>query len=239
MQQWSEENSRQFLSFAEIITPSRAEQRAMISRLIPAGVDEPFRVVELGCGGGELSAAILQRFPTADYLGLDGSSVMLETAARRLSPFGERVQLQPFRLEELERWPALVKQPVRAVVSSLVIHHLEHAQKAALYRLLYSLLEPGGALVLADLVLPSAPGAVVAIAANWDEAAREQSRAATGSDETFRQFKDEGWNYYTDPDPMDKPASLFDQLQWLAEIGFRHVDCFWQRGGHAIYGGYK
>ncbi|MDB4894973.1 MAG: Methyltransferase type 11, partial [Firmicutes bacterium] len=52
-------------------------------------------------------------------------------------------------------------------------------------------------------------------------------------------FKQGGWNCYSHPDPMDMPAPLFDHLQWLQEAGFHEVDCFWQRGGHAVFGGYN
>lgn len=235
MQQWSEANSHQFLAFADVITPSRAEQMAMICRLAPDRAGEAFLAVELGCGGGDLAANLLQQFPRVRYLGLDGSATMLETAGRRLAGFGDRVTLQPFRLEDCGPFP----QGVRLFVSSLAVHHLDGAGKQALYRALYDCLEPGGALILADLVLPAAPAAVTALGANWDEAVQHQSQAMTGSQETFRQFKAEGWNYYTDPDPMDQPDSLFTQLKWLEQIGFCQVDCFWQRGGHAIFGGYK
>jgi hypothetical protein len=47
------------------------------------------------------------------------------------------------------------------------------------------------------------------------------------------------WNYYTHPHPIDKPSSLFDQLQWLSVAGFNIVDCFWMQAGHAVFGGFK
>ncbi|HWI60964.1 MAG TPA: methyltransferase [Symbiobacteriaceae bacterium] len=235
MNQWTEENSRQFLSFADVITPSRAEQIALLCRLAPFAPDQPFTVAELGCGGGDLGFALLQRFPQARYIGLDGSATMLESTQQKLCGFVERVSLRPFQLEAFDSLPA----GVDLFVSSLVIHHLEHTAKAALYADLYRRLRPGGALLIADLVLPAAPGARQALSENWDEVARAQSQALTGSLATFEQFKREGWNYYSHPDEMDKPAPLFDQLKWLEQAGFRHVDCFWQRGGHAIYGGYR
>lgn len=61
----------------------------------------------------------------------------------------------------------------------------------------------------------------------------------TSSDRTFTEFKEDGWNCYTHPDSMDMPAPLFEQLRWLADAGYTGVDCFWQRRGHAIYGGYR
>jgi hypothetical protein len=34
------------------------------------------------------------------------------------------------------------------------------------------------------------------------------------------------------------PDRVFEQLRWLEEAGFRAMDCFWMRAGHAVYGGY-
>jgi tRNA (cmo5U34)-methyltransferase len=164
---------------------------------------------------------------------------MLSAAAERLRSFGPRVTLRPFRLEQPERWCAALTRPIRCFVSSLVVHHLPDKQKELLYQRLYHTLEPGGGLLLIDLVLPTSPRASAALGINWDAVVREQSLTITGSLDAYRRFVERGWNYYTDPDPLDQPTSLFRQLGWLAATGFRDVDCFWQRAGHALFGGYK
>jgi hypothetical protein len=46
-------------------------------------------------------------------------------------------------------------------------------------------------------------------------------------------------NLYDYPDPRDIPSTVPEHLQWLAEAGFGGVNVFWERAGHAIYGGYK
>jgi trans-aconitate 2-methyltransferase len=48
----------------------------LLVRLVPGG-----RVVDLGCGGGELTAQLHRRLEAAETLGLDGSPAMLERAA--------------------------------------------------------------------------------------------------------------------------------------------------------------
>jgi tRNA (cmo5U34)-methyltransferase len=37
----------------------------------------------------------------------------------------------------------------------------------------------------------------------------------------------------------DRPASLIDQMAWLAEIGFSSVDVVWKYYNYAVYGGKK
>lgn len=41
----------------------------------------PRRVVDLGCGSGELTAVLARRWPDAEVLGLDSSPEMIERAA--------------------------------------------------------------------------------------------------------------------------------------------------------------
>jgi tRNA (cmo5U34)-methyltransferase len=38
---------------------------------------------------------------------------------------------------------------------------------------------------------------------------------------------------------MDMPSTLREHLDWLDGAGFADVNVFWERAGHAVYGGYK
>jgi len=38
---------------------------------------------------------------------------------------------------------------------------------------------------------------------------------------------------------IDKPAYLFDQLNWLKEIGYIDVDCFYKYFNFAVFSGQK
>jgi tRNA (cmo5U34)-methyltransferase len=125
-----------------------------------------------------------------------------------------------------------------AVVSSLAIHHLSGEQKRRLFEAVAQRLTPRGALLIADLVEPRRDEARELFAATWDIAA-EANAVARGTAHAYRQFIETHWNYFRYPDPGDTPSPLFDQLGWLREAGLASVDCYWMRGGHAIYGGYK
>lgn len=233
---WSEENSAQFIELGRIYTPARDEIQQAILDLIPAERDEPFLAVELGVGAGWLSAAILERFPAARVLGLDGSPTMLRETEARLQPFAGRFETRQFALEDrawLERLSG-----VRCFVSSLVIHHLDGEGKQALYRDLRARLVAGGAALIADLVAPRSEWERRYLARQWDAEVRRQSLAMTGSLQAYQQFVDDHWNLYDYPDPMDMPSSLPDHLRWLTEAGFTGANVFWERAGHAIYGGY-
>lgn len=234
---WREDSSTFFIEYGDLFTPSRNEQLAMLTALIPAERDDAFTAIDLGCGRGTLGGAILRAYPNAHVLSLDGSPTMLEAARATLRPFGDRATFGWFDLFKHD-WLDALPSPMRCVVSSLAIHHLDGPQKHRLFRDLRERLEPSGALLIVDIVQPVNGYASRAYAAAWDTAVTEAG-ANAGRPDAIRVFRESKWNLFRYPDPdFDKPSVLSEQLQWLRDAGFQEVDCFWLRGGHALYGGY-
>ena len=54
--------------------------RPFYDLLSRVGAESPRRVVDLGCGPGNLTEALAQRWPTADVLGIDSSAQMIAAA---------------------------------------------------------------------------------------------------------------------------------------------------------------
>ena len=237
---WTEADSEAFQAFGDVAVPSRVEQIEALCALIPASADESFTAVELAAGGGALARAVLERFPRCHYLALDGSPYMRARLREALAPFGRRVVVAAFRLEA-DRWRAALPRPLRCVLTSLAVHHLSASQKRRLFADLAIRLEPGGALLIADLVEPAAARVGALFASQWDRAVREQSGTGSRGARMRARFAEGRWNYYRleTPDPVDQPSRLFDQLDWLRGAGLDAVDCFWMRAGHAIFGGYR
>lgn len=233
---WTEADSRRFIDDGAVFVPSREEQIATLCGLIPARPNEAFTVAELGAGAGVLARAVLEAFPHCRYVALDGSAAMRARLTETLHRHRERVEVRDFELAE-RGWRAALPSPLRAVLASLVVHHLPAAGKRRLFADLARRLEPGGALLLADVVAPTGPAARETFARQWADAARAQSLALTGGLEAFERFERDGWNFYRGtPDPIDRPSRLDEQLRWLRAAGFATVDCFWMRAGHAIFG---
>lgn len=235
---WSELDSQAFLDCGRYFVPRREEQVATVRALIPEH-EGSFVALDLACGEGLLAEAILARFPLATVVGYDLSPAMLERAGRRLAAFGKRFQTRPFDLAA-SAW----RQPdgaAHAIVSSLSIHHLDGAQKQALFHDLWRMLAPGGALIIVDVVLAATPEARALAADAWDAEVDRRARELDGSTAALDYFRREGWNMYRAevPDDYDKPSTLTDQLRWLAEAGFTGVDSYWMYAGHAIFGGRK
>ena len=234
---WGEDDSKVFVEFGRAMVPGREEIERTILDLIPAETDEPFLGAEIGTGAGWLSAAVLRKFPKARIVGLDGSPEMLRTAAGLLAPYGDRAELRRFRLEKPSWTDGL--PPARVFLSSLVLHHLDGAGKRNLFARLFDRLEPGGALLFADVMEPRTELARRHFATAWEKEIRLRSEELHGDRRAHEFFVRERWNIYDYPDPADKPSTLPEQLHWMEEVGFEGVDVFWARAGHALLGGYR
>lgn len=233
---WDEADSRGFIDYGRYFVPDREEQIATLLALLP---QSPRHVVELCCGEGLLAGAVLDRFPECAVHAYDRSPAMIETAAARAARHGDRFEGRLFDLAD-RSWRDF-PFPVDGILSSLAIHHLDGEGKRELFRDMARALAPGGVLLIADLVRPRTAAGVALAKQAWDESVRERSLALAGDLRPYELFRDDGWNYYADPDadPIDQPSSLIDQLRWLEEAGLGGVDVFWMKAGHAIFGGAK
>src|SRR3712207_2290074 len=234
---WGEDDSKVFVEFGRAMVPGREEIEQTFLDLIPAERDEPFLAVEIGTGSGWLSAAVLRGFSKAEILGLGGSPAMLKKAAQLLEQYAGRAELRRFRLEEPSWTDGL--PTVQVFLNSVVLHHLDGNGKRDLFRRLFYRLEPGGALLFADLMEPRTERARNHFAAAWEEEVGRRSMEIHGDGRAHEFFVRERWNIYKYPDPVDKPSTLPEQLGWMEEAGFEGVDVYWARAGHALLGGYR
>jgi tRNA (cmo5U34)-methyltransferase len=235
---WDEEVSQTFLDYGRYFVPERQAQVQTIAALLLSS-QQPVAAIDLCCGDGLLAEAILATQPLYTVWGLDGSTLMLQRAEQRCARFAGRFQPQPFDLFS-RQWPVLAN-PLLAVVSSLAIHHLDGLQKQTLFQEVHARLAVGGVFVIADILQATHPASQALAAETWDAAVRQRALELDGNLEAFARFQDLQWNMfrYFDPEDIDKPSPLFDQLKWLEQAGFAPVEVFWMRAGHAVFGGWK
>jgi len=235
---WDEETSRTFINYGQYVVPTRDYQMQIIAALL-SRLDNSNVILELCCGEGLLAEVLLDKFPAVTIQGLDGSVEMLQRARERLARFGDR-----FRSELFDLASAAWRKPgfeINAVVSSMAIHHLMGPQKKELFIDVNRMLAPDGVFIIADIVEhPGDMGRHLA-AETLDEVVRGRSLELDGNTSAFDFFRKEGWNIfrYLDPEDIDKPSPLFDQLKWLEQAGFVNIDIHWMLAGHAIFSARK
>lgn len=189
----------------------------------------PKRVLDLGCGDGIVTATLAAADPALSATLVDGSPEMLARAEERLRGLaGARFVQASF--EELTA--EAVGSDYDFIISSLAIHHLPMAGKAALFELIHSRLKPGACFVNIDVILAPTDRLEQWYLTLWQEWVNERKRRLGITDERFdditRQYKEAGEN---------KPDTLHEQLAVLTAIGFQEVDCYYKYGIFTIFGG--
>lgn len=104
------------------------------------------RVLDLGCGTATLTMMLAEACPEADVVGLDGDVRVLGLARAKIARAGLRIALH----EGMAFDPPFPPGSFDRVVSSLVFHHLDTADKRRTLARAFELLRPGGELHIAD-----------------------------------------------------------------------------------------
>ena len=156
------------------------------------------RVLDLGSGDGRLLDLVLHARPQARGVAVDFSPLMLEQLHVRFGP-ASRVEVVDHNLDV----PLPFLGTFDVVVSSFAIHHLEHERKRQLYEEVCAVLQPGGVFCNLEHVASASPYAHERFL---------QAMGVTPAEE----------------DPSNKLLDVQTQLEWLREIGFVDVDCYWK-----------
>jgi ubiquinone/menaquinone biosynthesis C-methylase UbiE len=123
--------------------PERAFRRQILeqARLAPG-----MKILDVGCGTGPLLIDAFQLEPDAVLCGIDGDVSILELAVHKVVRSAADVRLAaglanclPFRSASFDK-----------VLSTLMLHHLTHAEKAAALSEAFRVLRLGGELHIAD-----------------------------------------------------------------------------------------
>lgn len=224
-----------FLSGVRGGIPYAHDQLMAMMRVIRAAHNAPDSLLDLGCGSGVLAATVIAEYPNASATLVDFSEPMLAVAgevftepSHRLvdADFGE-----PGWIESV-----LERSPFDLVVSGYAIHHQPDARKRALYAEIHQLLTPGGLFINVEHVAsPSQWVAALNDEIFVDSLFEHHQRIGSGKSrvEVASEFVHR----------PDKSANILApvevQGQWLREVGFEDVDCFFKVFELAVFGGRK
>jgi len=189
--------------------------------LIPFGQEAAFRFLDLGAGTGLLTALILAKFPNAMATLIDISEKMLAKARER---FGTDTHIS-FSIMDYAASP--LPGGYGLVVSAMSIHHLADSEKMELFGNIYKALLPGGMFIHAELVKGTTEITEALYQSAWLEYLKQTDLDGDQLSLIFQRMS------------HDKTAPLEDQLSWLREAGFEHVDCFYKYYNFAVYAGSK
>jgi 2-polyprenyl-3-methyl-5-hydroxy-6-metoxy-1,4-benzoquinol methylase len=180
------------------------------------------RLVDLGCGPGNISLRLAEALPSARVLGIDGARPMLELAEQR-------------RLAQADRWPGLefrllrlpsvacAEPPLAAsfdgLVSNSLLHHLH--DPAVLWSSVRQLAAPGALVVVRDLRRPASQEALDGLVERYAAGApallrRDYAlslRAAFRREEVSEQLRAAGLDGLTVREQNDRYLEVIGRLE--------------------------
>ncbi len=179
----------------------------------------PGLLLDLGCGSGSSTAALLGRLPSARVIGIDASAGMLAQARAKRWPSGvEFRQLSAERLGELDLPPA------DGAMAAYLLRNIDAEDRDAALAAILGALRPGGQLVIQEYSVAGRPIAdlvwtlvcwLVVIPLSW---------LVRGSPRLYRYL----WRSVR---AFDSTATVQERLR---RAGFTAIDQFsvtgWQRG---------
>ncbi|MFF7886319.1 class I SAM-dependent methyltransferase [Streptomyces sp. NPDC020794] len=124
-----------------------AEHIASITAWLPIGTS-PRRIVDLGCGTGAGTLALLERFPEAELTAVDLSAAHLHRLREKAAAAGAADRVRIVRADlDATAWPDVGTPEL--VWASASMHHMTDPDRTL--RQIHDLLAPGGLLAVVEL----------------------------------------------------------------------------------------
>ncbi|QDO02682.1 class I SAM-dependent methyltransferase [Streptomyces sp. RLB3-17] len=124
-----------------------AEHIASITAWLPVGTS-PRRIVDLGCGTGAGTLALLERFPEAELTAVDLSAAHLHRLREKAATVGAADRVRIVRADlDATAWPELGTPEL--VWASASMHHMPDPDRTL--RQVHDLLAPGGLFAVVEL----------------------------------------------------------------------------------------
>lgn len=228
-----------FLSYRAAI-PLAQEQIAVMMSILKTRIDPVREFIDLGCGDGILGAAILGEYPSSRGVLVDFSAPMLEQARDQLKEYGGQLEFlnldygEPAWVDAVRPANAASDGMFDAIVSGYSIHHQPDARKRPIYEEIFSLLRPGGWFINIEHIAAESQLAVDLFNNHIIEA-RYAIELRNGGTNTRQQISDTFMNR------PDKDANILlsvnTQCDWLRQIGFEEVDCYFRVYELAVFAG--
>lgn len=227
---------------AAVVHPHYVELQNVILDALHEQLTQGGLVVDLGGGSGKLVERILDANPAATAIVVDQSEPFLAIAERRLERFGPRAQCQLTQLQG--DWGQQLPGPAAAIVSMSAIHHLEPADKKALYARCYEALTPHGVLLNGDEVRPLDDEPYLATLSRWADHMHQQMAAGNipaSFHEALHGWIDRNVTRFGAPKKTgdDCHETSDAQLAYFRAAGFQTADVPWQRELWALLRGIK
>lgn len=174
---------------------------------------KPHRILDLGCGNGNTTAKVIQRFPDAEYALVDASAEMIDICAKRFSNYNINLVESYFSDFLFD------KEHYDLVVAGFSLHHCQAEEKQSLFERIKLSLSPTGKLAMSDLFITKTDAEHPQLLNEWKD-------FINGNDPSG-----EKWLWLKEHyDAFDSPHNYKSQESWLTDAGFSNVEIAWNDG---------
>ena len=191
------------------IIPHYNEVIAKIIERVEFSAEAPIRVLDIGCGTGNLSIAILKRFPNATVRAIDFSQEMISVAESKLSG-NDRIC---FFTQDMFAIDAHEHPYYDLIVSSFVLHNYEESWRyGKFFSKAIDLLSVDGRIVIGDLILCESHDEQ-----EWEQQAQKAEMRRNG-------FTEDDVTYWINRlDAEDTPRPIAEIEEDMLRSGFNAV----------------
>ncbi|WP_308575422.1 class I SAM-dependent methyltransferase [uncultured Methanosphaera sp.] len=213
------ETSKHYDNLVKKTIPKYDEMIEALVNSIPE--KENLRILDLGCGTGNISLQVLERFPDAKITCLDISDKMIEVAKEKLAGY-ENIEfvLGDFTIVD-------IIDDYDAIISSLALHHIrDENDKRQMYQCIYDSLKQDGVFYNADVMEANSKY-------NSKLNERIADKYMAENQLTVEDMKD----HKKKREHNDHPITITDHLRLLEDVGFKEIDVIWKYYSNAVYGG--
>ncbi|MBN2074641.1 MAG: class I SAM-dependent methyltransferase [Dehalococcoidales bacterium] len=222
---WQSANAaRSYQSTADILIPGRRDILSLIARLVVDSSGDRPKVLDLGCGYGDVTAEILKLRPDATICMVDYSDEMIRMAEER---FRDNNKIKVFKQDLNAGVPSSLRnEGFDAVVSCFALHHVDYENRIPLYTDIRVTLKSSGLFVNGDRFKGDSEIIDRWEFDNWISWMVERIRELLHKERTFDQVKNA--QIELDLKLGDKPGTIMEMAHDMIESGFHHVDCVWK-----------
>ncbi len=230
----TQELSKAYLDGVQGAIPSAGAQLEVLLKIALFWNPEIRNVMDLGCGDGILGRTVKTEFPGAQMYFIDFSEPMLDAAKNKIQ-VDDSINFIKSDFSS-SNWKTQFSEKFDLIISGFSIHHQPNERKKTLYREIYELLNPRGIFLNLEHVA-SATEEVEKIFDDYFIDHLYSFHNNNGQSTEREAIADE---FYNRPDKAENILAPVDvQCEWLRDIGYRDVDCFFKTFELALFGGRK
>jgi tRNA (cmo5U34)-methyltransferase len=216
-----DEMSDQYTDIMDHMVPSYRKLIASMLKYLPESF-KPCRILDLGCGNGNVAGVSMALFPDAHHHLVDASDEMIRMCKVRFAGSFNTYEHNVF--QRLKFTP----DTYDLVLAGFSLHHLDAVEKAQFFANLCPAMTEKGIFACADLFVNKDSQEHAQVLSEWKKFIFRSGKSA------------EDWNWLMDHyNAYDRPSKYTDQQRWLSKAGFARVELSWNDRQWGCYHAHK